>query len=150
MYFNRREKRVVVRPDGHNIPTEQIEAIASSFDEVANSVVVGTPCQKYQHGEYATLCVVLKDNNINQQEMEQLLYEIENKCEYELQPRDRAKYYMIVKKLPYTMNAKVDYDKLAEEVNSKIIDMKIDEESREYFCVIDDSLVAAKRIRKRK
>lgn len=150
MYFNRREKRVVVRPDGHNIPTEQIEAIASSFDAVANSVVVGTPCQKYKHGEYATVCVTLKDKNMSQKEMEQLLYNIEKECNKQLQPRDRAKYFIIVEKLPYTMNAKVDYDKLVEEVNAKIKEMKIDEDSREYFYIIDDNLVAKKRTKKRR
>ena len=147
MYFNRREKRVVVRPDGHNIPTEQIEAIASSFDAVANSVVVGTPCQKYKHGEYATVCITLKDNNMSQKEMEQLLYDIEKMCKKELQPRDRAKYYIVVKKLPYTMNAKVDYDALVREVNAKIKEMKIDEDSRECFYVIDDGLITKRRTR---
>lgn len=150
MYFNRREKRVVVRPDGHNIPTEQIETIASSFDEVANSVVIGTPCDKYKHGEYATVCVTLKDKNMTQKEMEQILYNIEKMCKKELQPRDRAKYFMIVEKLPYTMNAKVDYDKLVQEVNLKIKDMKIDEDSRDAFYIIDDSLISKKRVRKRK
>ena len=150
MYFNRREKRVVVRPDGHNIPTEQIETIASSFDEVANSVVIGTPCDKYKHGEYATVCVTLKDKNMTQKEMEQILYNMEKMCKKELQPRDRAKYFMIVEKLPYTMNAKVDYDKLVQEVNLKIKDMKIDEDSRDAFYIIDDSLISKKRVRKRK
>ena len=150
MYFNRREKRVVVRPDGHNIPTEQIESIASSFPEVANSVVVGTPCQKYKHGEYATVCITLKNKNMTPKEMEQLLFDIEKECKKELQPRDRAKYFIIVEKLPYTMNAKVDYDKLMAEVNMKIKDIQLDEDSRECFCIIDNALVAKKRTKKRK
>lgn len=150
MYFNRREKRVVVRPDGHNIPTEQIESIASSFDSVANSVVVGTPCEKYKHGEFATVCITLKDYNMTQKEMEQLLYDIETICNKELQPRDRAKYFMIIPNLPYTMNAKVDYDKLVKEVNLKIKEMKIDEDAKEVFYIIDDSLICKKRTKKRK
>lgn len=150
MYFNRREKRVVVRPDGHNIPTEQIEAIASSFDNVANSVVVGTPCEKYKHGEYATVCITLKDKNMTQKEMEQLLYEIEEACNKELQPRDRAKYFIIVEKLPYTMNAKVDYDELVKQVNTTIKEMNIDEESKESFYIISKSIVSKKKIKTRK
>jgi len=34
LIFEGREKRVVVRPDGHNIPSSQIESIAASFEEV--------------------------------------------------------------------------------------------------------------------
>lgn len=150
MYYNRREKRVVVKPDGHNIPTEQIEAIGSSFNAVENSVVIGTPCEKYEHGNFATLCVTVKNKNMTQKEMEQLLYEIEKKCRKELQPRDRAKYYFIVKELPYTMNAKVDYNKLMTEVNKKIRELRIDEDSKEVFYIIDDSLISKKRVRKRK
>lgn len=151
LYFNRREKRVVVRPDGHNVPTEQLEAIGSSFNQIENSVVVGTPCEKYEHGNYATLCVTIKDKSMSQKEMEQLLYDIENKCKKELQPRDRAKYYVIVRELPYTPNAKVDYDKLMSTVNEKIEAMKIDEDSRESFYIIDDSLISKKRrLKKRK
>ena len=150
MYFNRREKRVVVRPDGHNIPTEQIEMIASSFDEVANSVVIGTPCTKYNHGEYATVCVTLRNRNISRKEMEQLLYNIENECNKQLQPRDRAKYFIIVDKLPYTMNAEVDYDKLVLDVNEKIKCMMIDEDSKVSFYIIEDSLISKKRVKKRK
>lgn len=150
MYFNRREKRVVVRPDGHNIPTEQLEAIASSFESVANSVVVGVPCQKYKHGKYAAVCVTLKDKATNQKEIEELLYNIEKVCNRELQPRDRAKYFIVVEKLPYTMNAKVDYDELVRTVDTKIKEMKIDEDSREAFHIIDNSLISKKRVRKRK
>lgn len=150
MYFNRREKRVVVRPDGHNVPTDQIEAISSSFEKIDNSVVIGIPCLRYEHGNNAALCVTVKDKNMTQKEMEQLLYEIENKCNEELQPRDRAKYYIIVKELPYTMNAKVDYDMLVLDISEKIKMMEIDEDARDAFYIIDDALVSMKRTRKRK
>ena len=157
MYFNRREKRVVVRPDGHNIPTDQIEKIGSSFEEVENSVVVGTPCQKYEHGHYASLCISLNDKNMSSEKIEKLLRDIENKCNEELQPRDRAKYYIVINEIPYTMNAKVDYDGLMKEVNQKIKEQKINEDSKETFYIILDKINNKKqndnikrRIRKRK
>ena len=151
MYYNRREKRVVVRPDGHNIPTDQIEGIGSSFDEVENSVVIGTPCMQYGHGHYATLCVTLKDKNMSLEDVNSLLSKIEQLCNKELQPRDRAKYFVVIDELPYTLNAKVDYDRLMTDVNEIIKNMDIDEDSLESFYIIDNKLVNRNvRIRKRK
>lgn len=145
MYYNRREKRVVVRPDGHNIPTDQIERIGSSFNEVENSIVVGTPSSKYNHGHHATLCITLKNKEMNQKDMEELLYTIEKKCNEELQPRDRAKYYVIVKELPYTINAKVDYDRLMLDVNEKIKSMELDEDAKESFYIVDNEVISKKK-----
>lgn len=144
MYFNRREKRVVVRPDGHNIPTDQIEKIGSSFDRIENSVVIGTPCQKYEHGHYATLCVTVKNKDMDRAELEQLLFDIDKKCSEELQPRDRPKYLVIVNEIPYTMNAKIDYDRLMKEVNKKIKNMEINEDSKQTFYIVDEALITEK------
>ena len=141
----------------NNIPTDQIEKIGSSFEEVENSVVVGTPCQKYEHGHYASLCISLNDKNMSSEKIEKLLRDIENKCNEELQPRDRAKYYIVINEIPYTMNAKVDYDGLMKEVNQKIKEQKINEDSKETFYIILDKINNKKqndnikrRIRKRK
>jgi len=144
LFFNRREKRVVVRPDGHNIPTEHIELVGSSFSEVANSIVVGTPCEKYEHGHYATLCVTLNNREMSLDDRRILLNKIAWKCQNELQPRDRAKYYVIVDSIPYTMNAKVDYDKLMNDVNEKIRNLKLNEDSAEEFYINIDTLIDCK------
>ena len=69
MYFKGREKRIVVRPDGHNIPSNQIESISNSFDEVSNSVVVGVPSKSYAHGSMAADCILVK-NTLSDEEKE--------------------------------------------------------------------------------
>lgn len=149
MFFNRREKRVVVRPDGHNIPTEQIENIASSFNEIENSIVIGTPCQKYEHGNYATLCITIKNKELSNLEKEKLLYDIEQKCKEQLQPRDRPKYYIILKEIPYTMNAKIDYNKLLIDTNNKILSNNIDEDSKEAFYIIDNNTISKTKVKRK-
>ena len=68
---------------------------------------------------------------------ELLLKEIEKKCKKNLQPRDRAKYYVIVDNIPYTSNGKVDYIKLTKEVSAKLEETIIDENSQESFYVYD-------------
>ena len=136
LYFKGREKRIVVRPDGHNIPSNQIESISNSFDEVSNSVVVGVPSKSYAHGSMAADCILVK-NTLSDDEKELLLKEIEKKCKKNLQSRDRAKYYVIVDNIPYTSNGKVDYIKLTKEVSEKLEEIIIDENSCESFYVYD-------------
>lgn len=149
MFFNRREKRVVVRPDGHNIPTEQIENIASTFNEIENAIVIGTPCQKYEHGNYATLCITIKNKELSDFEKEKLLYDIEQKCKEQLQPRDRPKYYIILNTIPYTMNAKIDYNKLSVDTNNKILINNIDEDSKEAFHIIDNNTIHKTKVKRK-
>lgn len=150
LYFKGREKRIVVRPDGHNIPSQQIESIASSFDFVDTAVVVGTPSRKYNHGSVATICVSFKDKNLTIDEINEYLRIIHEKCVENLGPRDRAKYYLEVNDMPYTMNGKVDYRHLTSYANSMIDDVELDEEEREVFYLIEGNTEENKKIRKRK
>lgn len=138
LYFCGREKRVVVRPDGHNIPTSQIESIALSEEEVESAVVIGTKSRKYAHGSVASLCISLKDKNIDSPSKEQVLNKIEEKCKEHLQPRDRAKYYVLVDSIPYTMNGKVDYISLNSYVEELIKEANIEEESKESFHLLQE------------
>ena len=136
LYFKGREKRIVVRPDGHNIPSNQIESISNSFDEVRNSVVVGVPSKSYAHGSMAADCILTK-SVLTDKDKEQLLKKIEVKCKKNLQPRDRAKYYVVVDKIPYTSNGKVDYINLTKEVSRKLDELIVDENSQESFYIFD-------------
>lgn len=149
LYFCGREKRVVVRPDGHNIPSNQIESIASLHYNVETAVVVGTKSRKYAHGSVATLCIVLKDNNLDLTTKENILSEIENKCRESLQPRDRAKYYFILDSIPYAMNGKIDYRLLTDYVNELIDKSNIDEDTRKSFYLVDQNILSHDKVRKK-
>lgn len=141
LFFTSREKRVVVRPDGHNIPSSQIESIASSFEDVNSAIVIGTCSRKYTHGSVAALCVEFKDKLLDREAQIKLLKDIEKKCQLNLQPRDRAKYYVLIDNIPYTMNGKVDYIFLTKYVDSIIDNLGIDEEQQESFYIIDGDSV---------
>lgn len=149
LYFCGREKRVVVRPDGHNIPSNQIESIALSQGDIESAVVIGTKSRKYAHGSVASICVVLKNKNIDLNSKELILNEIERKCKEYLQPRDRARYYFVLDSIPYTMNGKVDYVSLTSYVNELIDKINSDEEARESFHFVDEKLHNNK-VKKRK
>ena len=140
LFFKGREKRIVVRPDGHNIPTNQIESIANAHELVSDAVVVGTPSTKYAHGSNATLCISPKDSNLSQEDYYKLLDDIKELSYKLLQPRDRAKYYFLLKNIPYTMNGKVDYKLLTKYATIKIESLGEDEEGQDVFYLIDDSL----------
>ena len=141
LYFEGREKRIIVRPDGHNIPTNQIESIGNSHPSVENAVVVGTPSRKYQHGSNATLCLSLNKNNLSYDELIKILDEIKKECNKKLQPRDRARYFIIINEIPYTMNGKVDYKKLTEYATSKISELNDDEERKSEFYIVDTPII---------
>lgn len=138
MFFEGREKRVVVRPDGHNIPSSQIESIAASFEEIELPVVVGSPSRLYAHGSVACLCVTFKNKNLSTEEKELILHKVEAKCKELLQPRDRAKYYIALDEIPYTMNGKVDYDrKLTTYINELVSKQNISDENKASTFIIE-------------
>ena len=141
LFFKGREKRIVVRPDGHNIPTNQIESIGNAHPLVENAVVVGVPSLKYAHGNYAALCMSLNDNNMSYESLIKVLDEVKRECVTQLQPRDRAKYLLIFNEIPYTMNGKVDYKKLIAQASEKIKEMNKDETSQEFFYIIDKDVI---------
>ena len=141
LYFKGREKRIVVRPDGHNIPTSQIESIGNAHNLVKNAIVVGTPSTKYEHGNNATLCLSLKEENVTYYDAIRILEEIKKECNKKLQPRDRAKYYILTKDIAYTMNGKVDYKKMTQYAISKIAELQKDEESQDVFYIIDENAI---------
>lgn len=149
LYFKGREKRVVVRPDGHNIPSNQIESISNTFNVVNNSIVVGIPSKHYAHGSMAAICISLKEE-LQDSEKEELLKNIEKKCKEHLQPRDRAKYYVIVDSIPYTSNGKVDYIKLTDIASKKIDELVEDETLQESYHIVTSSMNNVKKKVRRK
>ena len=141
IFFEGRAKRIVVRPDGHNIPGEYIETIANSYDQVKSAVVVGVKSTNYPHGSYAGLCI--ERNNDSNMTDDELLTIIDKMCCEKLQPRDRVKYYIITN-IPYTANNKVDYDKLQIAVNQLIQELEINEDDRESFFILEGQVLDQK------
>lgn len=149
LYFCNREKRVVVRPDGHNIPSNQIESIASSHCGVESAIVVGVKSRKYAHGSLACLCVTPKDKGLSSEEYEKILSEISYKCNEMLQPRDRAKFIVMLDKIGLTMNGKTDFNSLTEEINKYITEINIDEDERDVFCLVRGSRLTKNNVKKK-
>lgn len=148
LFFRGREKRIVVRPDGHNIPANQIEGIGNGHPLVDTAVVVGVPSRKYSHGNNAVLCLSLNDKNITENDLNTVLNDIKKQCYKQLQPRDRAKYFIVLDEIPYTMNGKVDYRKLTTIAQEKIVELNKDEGSQDVFYIIDEHAITPSKVLK--
>jgi len=117
IYIDGRKKRIIIRPDGHNISPFAIENIINANKHVEACAVVGTPSTEYEHGEYATAYVQLKKDYKNEKE---ILLELKKEVESLLPTRDVANDYKIIDKLPLTNIGKVDY-KVLEEKEKKLV-----------------------------
>lgn len=112
LFFEDREKRLVVRPDGHNVSPSQIENVIMQHPAVISCVVVGIPSEKHASGSWPLACIELKEEYLNNKE--QILKEIDDLCIKKIPPRDKANYYEFVSEVLYTNNGKVDYRKMQE------------------------------------
>lgn len=137
LYFKKRIKRIVVRPDGHNIPSTQIEKIGLKNDEVLKSIVVGIPSKKYSHGRHAVLCIQTNNPNMPYDEIETLLKKISADCVQELQPRDRPKYIVAIDEISLTPNGKVDFSNLEKRIRELLDNIEYDEDSNEISYIIE-------------
>ena len=113
-----RLKRMIVRPDGHNVWPATIEDSILKHPAVDKCVVVGSNSTETLNGKIATACVVLKpeykgqEEEIKSQLMEMTLNDIQN-------PRDVAERYLFVDSIDLTPIGKVDYQKLEQIANEE-------------------------------
>ena len=121
IYIDGRKKRIIIRPDGHNISPFAIENIINSNKFVEACAVVGTPSIEHEHGEYATAYVQLKKDYKNDKE---ILLELRKEVERLLPTRDVANDYKIIDELPLTNIGQVDY-KVLEEKERKLVLKKV-------------------------
>ena len=120
IYIEGRMKRIIIRPDGHNISPFAIENIVNSFECVEGCAVIGRKKEGQLHGAYAVAVVQLKtdlneDKNI-------IMAQIRSEVESKLPPRDVPSEYCVVDALPLTPIGKIDYRALenqAEEMSKK-------------------------------
>lgn len=102
LYINGRLKRMIIRPDGHNVWPSQIENVILSYPGVENCAVVGLPNPSGKHGMIPTAFIVLSDPKITAAAID--AYSKEH-----LPERDCALEYRFVSDIPLTPIGKVDY-----------------------------------------
>lgn len=118
IYIEGRMKRIIIRPDGHNISPFAIENIINKNENVENCAVVGTPATNSEHGSYATAYIELKKEH--KKEQIEILKELKKEIESKLPPRDVASDYKFVDEIPLTNIGKVNY-KILEEQEKKLV-----------------------------
>lgn len=113
-----RMKRMIIRPDGHNVWPQEMENIIKKHPLVAECCVVGIPSNNTTQGEFPMALVVLKEEcNLTNKEIEKELREL---CLTYLPERDVPLDYSFEHELPLTGIGKVDFVKVQEDVKKKI------------------------------
>ncbi len=110
--FLDRIKRAIMLPDGHTVPLVPIENAISMHQGVLNCAVVGVETSSVNTGKVPMAFVVLKDEKANTAKIEKELRHI---CDENIPPREIPRYYCFVRKLPYTLMEKVDFEFLSKE-----------------------------------
>lgn len=118
LFFASRTKRMIVRPDGHNVWPNEMENTILSHKDVEECCVVGVPSLDTTQGEYPWAVVVLKDGcTRNKKEIEKELREL---CSLHLPERDVPYYYSFDKSLPLTGIGKIDFAEVKNKVRKLI------------------------------
>ncbi len=100
-----RLKRMIIRPDGHNVWPSQIESVLSQHPAVKECAVVGLKNRKNKNGHIPTAFVVPKDSSY----LNKLETELDTFCKTQLPERDCAMAYRFLDEIPMTLVGKVDY-----------------------------------------
>ena len=106
IYIVDRIKRMVIRPDGHNVWPSVIEEVVTRHPGVKECAVVGMPNPENKNGRIPTAFIVVEDGvEVNNA----LINEIDRFSKIYLPERDVAMAYRFIEKLPLTLVGKVDY-----------------------------------------
>lgn len=112
VYIEGRLKRMIIRPDGHNVFPTSIENVILTHPAVENCIVVGVPSTEYMNGEIPVACVVIKDDYKDR--IEDIKEQLIKLSSLKLPPRDVALDYKFLEFIPMTSNGKVDINTLKE------------------------------------
>lgn len=115
IFVQGRMKRMIIRPDGHNVWPSQIEEVVMRHPSVSECAVVGMPNPEHKSGKIPTAFVVLKNGA---DKTLQLIQEIDRFSKEYLPERDAAMAYCFCDDLPLTPVGKVDYLALEKGVRS--------------------------------
>lgn len=114
LFITGRKKKMLTRPDGHNVFPSTIEDVILKHPAVDNCVVIGTINTEGSNGSIPTAVIVLKEG-FNE---EKTIEEINALSLKLLPPRDIALRYYIIDKLPINNVGKIDYSGLEDKYNS--------------------------------
>lgn len=114
IFLKGRMKRMIVRPDGHNVWPSQIEAVILQHPAVDLCAVVGLPVPDTLNGKIPTAFIVPKKGYCPTDE---LLKEIEAHCKKYMPERDTASVFRFIDQLPMTNIGKVDFRALEEQAS---------------------------------
>lgn len=110
VYIVDRMKRIIVRPDGHNVFPSYIEKVVTKHKAIKACVCVGAKDKQHINGKVPVAFIVLEQGY--EAEVEQIIKELETMSLEELPERDVALDYVVIEKLPMTPAGKVDYRSL--------------------------------------
>lgn len=117
-----RIKRMIVRPDGHNVFPTIIEDVLLKHPAVRKCVVIGTDSGETMNGKIPTACIVLDDLYKYNEEI--IKKELIKMSSVQLPPRDVALRYYFIDSIDLTPMGKIDYEKLEELANQKFCECK--------------------------
>lgn len=116
LFLKGRIKRMIIRPDGHNVWPSQIEEVILQHPAVRQCVVIGIPSSDTQSGKIPTAFIVTRIGTIEDQS---LLEEIHRFCGKHMPERDTAMAYLFVDEIPLTAVGKADTMALEEMIIRK-------------------------------
>ena len=111
IFLKGRMKRMIVRPDGHNVWPSMIDAVIVSHPSVEQCVVVGCSAPNTQNGKIPTAFIKIKEGCT---QTEELLQDIESYSKEHMPERDTASVFRFIDEIPMTNIGKVDYRSLQE------------------------------------
>lgn len=114
IFLKGRMKRMIIRPDGHNVWPSQIEAVIAQHPGVDQCAVVGLPVPGVLNGKTPTAFIVVKPGT---EKTRQLLNDIEAFSKEHMPERDTASVFRFIDNIPMTPVGKVDYRALEETAN---------------------------------
>jgi long-chain acyl-CoA synthetase len=107
-----RIKRMIIRPDGHNVWPSRIEEVAMRHPAVKDCAVVGMPNPENENGKIPTAFIVVEDSH---EANDALIEDIDRFSKEQLPERDVAMAYRFIEQLPLTLVGKADYRALERE-----------------------------------
>lgn len=113
VYVIDRIKRIIIRPDGHNVFPAYIENVVTKHPDVKECVCVGVKKAAFSNGKIPVAFLVLEDGHKG--EADGIIKELKEMSLRELPERDVALDYIVIDKLPMTDAGKVDYRALEKE-----------------------------------
>lgn len=110
LFVDGRIKRIIIRPDGHNVSPFAIENVITADSRVLAAAVVGRPSMNSEHGSYPVAYIVLKDEY--KDKADEIIDELDIAIKNVLPPRDVAEHFEIIDDMPLTDIGKVNIREL--------------------------------------